>query len=176
MSRILVELGKDDAARMTEGAFTEFEPSLRRRLTALVRDPSAAEDLTQEAFVRLLGELHAGRIPDNMGGWLWRVASNLAASRGRHMTVVKRHERDVVVNMSSASPEEVAIASEARAEVLAAIDVLNGTGRRAVTMAAQGLSGREIADSLGRSQNATRTLLCRSRAQVRAVVGIAQTG
>jgi hypothetical protein len=35
-------------------------------------------------------------------------------------------------------------------------------------MAARGCSGREIAEAIGRSQAATRTLLTRSRQQVRA--------
>ena len=73
--------------RIMEAAYAEFEPSLRRRLTAFVRDEATAQDLTQESFVRLLAEVRADRVPENMGGWLWRVGHNLgdeprAADRG----------------------------------------------------------------------------------------------
>jgi RNA polymerase sigma factor (sigma-70 family) len=154
--------------QIMEAAYAEFEPSLRRRLTALVRDPATAEDLTQEAFLRLLSEVRADRVPENIGGWLWRVARNLATSRGRRIAVADRHRQDLVHDLEFGSPETVAITEEAHAEVLAAMTVLDDCGRVAVTLAAQGLSGPEIARSIGRTPSATRTLLCRARARVRA--------
>jgi RNA polymerase sigma-70 factor (ECF subfamily) len=156
--------------QIMEGAYAEFEPSLRRRLTAITRDPATAEDLTQEAFVRLLAEVQADRVPDNIGGWLWRVARNLATSRGRRISVADRHRRELVRDIEFASPETVAISEEAHAEVLAALTLLDDCGRVAVTLAAQGLSGPEIARSIGRTPSATRTLLCRARARVRETV------
>ena len=156
-----------DITKIMEAAYAEFEPSLRRRLTAFVRDEVTAQDLTQESFVRLLAEVRADRVPENMGGWLWRVGHNLATSRGRRITVADRHRRELVHDIELSSPETVAIAEEARAEVLAALAVLDGTGRAAVTMAAQGLSGPEIARMIGRTPSATRTLLCRARARLR---------
>ena len=151
-------------------AFAEFEPSLRRRLTALVRDTAAAEDLAQETFLRLLAEVRSDRVPENLGGWLWRVGANLATSRGRRIAVADRHRRELAYDNEVSSPETMAIAEEARAEVLAVLAVLDGTGRAAITMAAQGMTGPEIAQSLGRTPSATRTLLCRARARVREAV------
>ena len=156
--------------RIMEATYAEFEPSLRRRLTAFVRDEATAQDLTQETFVRLLAEVRADRVPETMGGWLWRVGHNLATSRGRRIAVADRHRRELVHDIEFASPETVAIAEEEQAEVVAALAVLDGAGRAAVTMAAQGLTGPEIARSIGRSPNATRTLLCRARARVRDAV------
>ncbi len=37
----------------------------------------------QESFLRLFKEVEAGRTPDNVRAWLYRVGSNLAISRGR---------------------------------------------------------------------------------------------
>jgi len=160
----------DGIARIMESAYAQFEPGLRRRLTALVRDPATAEDLTQEAFLRLLGEVRAGRVPENIGGWLWRVGHNLATSRGRRIAVADRHRSELVRDPEFASPETVAIQDEAQSEVIAALAVLDSTGLTAVTMAAHGVPAPEIARSIGRSPNATRTLLCRARARVRAAV------
>jgi RNA polymerase sigma factor (sigma-70 family) len=159
-----------EVARLMEAAYLEFEPALRRRLTALVRDPATAEDLTQEAFLRLLGEIRADRAPENTGGWLWRVGRNLVTSRGRRIAVADRHRSELVRDIDFASPEIVAIQEEAQSEVISALGVLDRTGLTAVTMAAHGLSAPEIAQSIGRSPNATRTLLCRARARVRAAV------
>lgn len=163
-------MDEERVVRIMEAAYLEFEPGLRRRLTALVRDPAAAEDLTQEAFVRLLAEVRGDRTPENVGGWLWRVARNLVTSRGRRMAVADRHRGELVRDIEFASPEVVAIQEESQSEVLAALGVLDRTGLAAVTLAAHGLSAPEIARSIGRSPNATRTLLCRARARVRAAV------
>jgi inorganic pyrophosphatase len=58
-----------NSTRIMEAAYAEFEPSLRRRLTAFVRDEATAQDLTQESFVRLLAEVRADRVPENIGGY-----------------------------------------------------------------------------------------------------------
>ena len=163
-------MDEEGIARFMESAYAEFEPGLRRRLTALVRDPATAEDLTQEAFLRLLGQVREGRPPENIGGWLWRVGHNLATSRGRRIAVADRHRGDLLGELEFASPETAAIEDEAQSEVIAALAVLDQTGRTAVTMAAHGVSATEIARFIGRSPNATRTLLCRARARVRAEV------
>jgi RNA polymerase sigma-70 factor (ECF subfamily) len=161
---------EEGVARIMEAAYLEFEPGLRRRLTALVRDPASAEDLSQEAFVRLIGEVQANGAPASVGGWLWCVGRNLATSRGRRIAVADRHRGELVREIEFASPETVAIREEAHSEVISALGVLDQTGLTAVTMAAHGLSAPEIGKSIGRSPNATRTLLCRARARVRAAV------
>ena len=101
------------STRIVEAAYAEYEPSLRRRLTAFVRDEATAQDLTQETFVRLLAEVRADRVPENMGGWLWRVGHNLATSRGRRIAVADRHRRELIHDIEFSSPETVAIAEEA---------------------------------------------------------------
>ena len=163
-------MDEERISRIMESAYEEFAAPLRRRLTSLVRDPATAEDLTQEAFVRLLGEVRADRVPESIGGWLWRVARNLVTSRGRRIAVADRHRGELVRDIEFATPEAAAIQDEAHSEVVAALAVLDRTGLAVVMMAAHGLSGPEIARSIGRSPNATRTLLCRSRARVREAV------
>ena len=163
-------MDEEGVVRTMEAAYLEFGPGLRRRISALVRDPATAEDLTQEAFLRLLAEIRADRAPENVGGWLWRVARNLVISRGRRMAVADRHRGELIRDIEFRSPEFVAIQEEAQSEVISALGVLDRTGLAAVVMAAHGRSAPEIAQSIGRSPNATRTLLCRARARVRAAV------
>ena len=163
-------MDEEGIARILESAYAEFEPGLRRRLTALTRDPATAEDLTQEAFLRLLAEVRAGHTPENIGGWLWCVGRNLATSRGRRIAVADRHRAQLIHDIELASPETVAIQAEAQSEIVEALAVLDRTGFAAVMMAAHGVSAPEIGRSIGRSPNATRTLLCRARARVRAAV------
>ncbi len=152
---------------LIEAAWAAHRLSLVRRMTALTRDPGVAEDLVQEAFLRLTREVAAGRTPNDPAAWLHRVATNLVASRGRHLTVVDRRAAEIPRPDAPATPEAVALRAETAAALCAVLAELSSTDRDALILAAHGYRGHEIAASLGRSSGATRTLLCRARGKVR---------
>ena len=153
-----------------ELAFANHADAVRRALTRCVRDPVAAEDLVQEAFIRLVVEVRAGRTPEHIGPWLHRVGYNLAMSRGRRMAVAERHAAHVVRSDTEISPEAIALESERDAGLRAALATLGGVDRTALVLASQGFRTIEIARSIGRSDGATRTLLCRARTKLRGVI------
>lgn len=155
------------ATRIVEAAWTEHGPALNAYLLSLTRDPSVAEDIAQEAFLRLTREAGAGRTPDNIGGWLHRVATNIAMSRARHNQVVDRFAPALFDRRVGESPEDEVMRRERDKLLHEALEGLSATDRRAVVMAAQGYAGPEIARALARTQAATRTLLCRARARLR---------
>jgi RNA polymerase sigma-70 factor (ECF subfamily) len=152
-------------------AYARHADALTRWLTTFTRQPALAEDLTQEAFVRLLLEVRAGRTPDDIGAWLHRVGRNLAVSRARRVAVANQHQEHVATPRPSATPETLVIAAEDEAVVCRAVAGLRAQDRQAMIMAAYGYQGTEIGRSLGRTQGAVRTMLCRARARVRADVG-----
>jgi RNA polymerase sigma factor (sigma-70 family) len=156
-----------DVNRIIETAYEVHGSGLRRRVLALTRDVEVAQDIAQEAFVRLAVEVRAGRMPDNIGGWLHRVAVNLVASRGRHASVVDRRLAELPRPDHEPSPETASIEAEEAVALRRALGTLKPIDRAAIVMAAQGFRGPEIADRLGRSQGATRTLLCRARSRMR---------
>ena len=159
-----------DVDRIVERAYLDHSASLRRYLTSLTRDVAAAEDLTQDAFERLMRQVRAGCEPDDIGGWLHRVGHNLAMSRGRRISVADRRRSELVVSDWAPSPESLTMASEDQAAVCAVLGGLGPVDQRALILASHGYRGAEIARSIGRSEVATRTLLCRARAKVRASV------
>jgi RNA polymerase sigma-70 factor (ECF subfamily) len=142
--------------------------SFARRATG---DPAAAEDLVQEAFLRLTVESRGGRAPDNVRAWLYRVASNLVISRGRRRSTVVRwlasqtHQNEAA--RVTESPETGALRRERIAGLEAALARLPADARTALLLAGEGFSGEEIAATIGRSHAATRTLLSRARVRVR---------
>jgi RNA polymerase sigma-70 factor (ECF subfamily) len=160
------------AIRQTvEQAWAAHERPLFRHLFAITRDESTAEDLTQEAFLRYTREVVAGRTPDNAGGWLFRVGANLATSRGRRNQVAERkapalaaYENDRSLERS---PEDVVTDREQSHWLAEALGGLRDLDRQIILLAAHGYRGPEIAERLGRSQAATRTLLCRARMRLR---------
>lgn len=140
-------------------------------LVRSTRDTEAAEDLLQETFLRLLREARAGRTPDNVRAWLYRVAANCAVSRGRRLQTAIRWlaggGRRAAQPGTEDPPEAGVIAREARADLVGALGVLRPDARSALLLAAEGFTGAEIAAAIGRSEAATRTLMCRARLQVR---------
>jgi RNA polymerase sigma-70 factor (ECF subfamily) len=155
------------AERAIEEAYDTYRASLVRRITSLTRDPAVAEDIAQESFLRLATAIRNGRAPDSVSAWLYRVALNLVASRGRHATVVERRQADLVDRRLQPSPETAAIEAEEHRMLREALGTLGPTDREAVLLAAHGYGGPEIAARLGRTQGATRTLLCRARSRLR---------
>ena len=131
------------------------------------RDRDAAEDLVHEAFVRLMVEFEAGRPPVHARAWLYRVVANLVVSRSRHATVAGRHNDDLVTGAEDAGPELAYLEHERHAHLDVALGELEEDARTALLMAANGFNGMEIAEAIGRSGNATRTLMCRTRLHLR---------
>jgi len=162
------EGSSDEPNAFVERMYTGNSQRLRGWLTSICRDETAAEDLMQEAFVRLLREAREGRTPDDPVAWLHRVGANLAMSRGRRISVADRRACELPRPAQVTTPEATAVSAEEAEAVHLALTELEGDDRAAVVLAAHGYRGPEIAARLGRSNAATRTLLCRARAKVRA--------
>jgi len=148
-------------------AFRDHSAAIYGTALRSTRDPEIAADVTQEAFLRLVVEAQAGRLPDNVGGWLYRTSSNLIISRARRAAVAQRLAPRLVRFDGPAQPEAVAVLAEQQAELRIALATLPAADRVALLMAAQGATGEEIARHLGRSHAATRTLLSRARGRLR---------
>ena len=163
-----VALSLDDTRAYVTSAFDEHQREIHSFALHGTRSAEAAEDVTQEAFLRLLHEVSEGRVPDNVRAWLYRVVSNLIVSRGRRQTVAGRWLSALArQDVSFASPERITIGREMHADLQAALGELPRDTRVALLMAAQGFGGREISEAIGRSEAATRTMLCRARLQLR---------
>ena len=155
---------------MVVGAWVDHHDEIFAFLVRSTRDRDVAEDLLQEAFLRLTREVAAGRGPDNVRAWLYRVAANLTCSRGRRISSAfrwlagtGRTERVATVD----PPETEVLDHEGYGELRRALDALAPAARAALLLSSEGFSGAEIAAAIGRSPMATRTLMSRARIQVR---------
>jgi RNA polymerase sigma factor (sigma-70 family) len=157
-----------DAEALVLAAYEAHARDLNAFARSLVREREAAEDVVAEAYLRLVREVHAGRAPDDVRGWLYRVTANLVLSRGRRIAVARRFVTRLVDRRTAESPEARHLRLDIPDDLREAVLALPADARVAVVMAARGASGREIAEAIGRSEAATRTLLTRSRQRVRA--------
>lgn len=132
-----------------------------------VRDRDVAEDLLQDVFVRFMRQVGSGQAPLNTRGWLYRVASNLVISRGRRLSVAARW----LSRATNPDPIEAADSRVLRRERADDLEVMLGRlapdARTAILLQGHGFSGPEIAAAIGRTDGATRTLLCRARVRLR---------
>ena len=158
------------AAAQTEGAYERYASEINGFLIRSVRDVDVAADLLADTFTKLLLEERAGRWPDQPRPWLYRVASNLVMSRGRHLQVANRVDRVLYLRQRDRvadSPDVEVLDRERRSDLDRALATLGPDARTALLLAAQGFDGATIAATIGRTENATRTLMCRSRLQLR---------
>ena len=160
-----------EADALVVAAWADHHAEVYAFLVRTTRDPAVAEDLLSEAYLRLTREARAGRTPDNVRAWLYRVGANLAVSRGRRLSAafrgIVRIRTTTAPPMTTQTPEAHYLAREGRANLLAVLADLDPGARAALLLASEGFSGAEIAAAIGRSEAATRTLLCRTRMRVR---------
>jgi RNA polymerase sigma-70 factor (ECF subfamily) len=162
-SRSVVAAREDVVMR----AFEEHAGKLTSFAFGMTRDRDVADDLVQESFLRLVKELAADRTPDNIPAWLFRVCANLATSRGRRATVAQRFLSSVRSLPDEAPADVPTLRKETNAVLLAGLATVPPDARAALLMASQGFSGREIAEAIGRSEMATRTMMFRAREKLR---------
>jgi RNA polymerase sigma-70 factor (ECF subfamily) len=165
--RLAVVSDADTRADFVMAAYDANQRRLTSFAYALTRDADAADDLVQETFLRLVKEHAAGREPDNVTAWLYRVCSNLATSRGRRTVVARRFLERRPAEETEVAAELEILRHEISEALLAALTILPDDARTALVMAAQGFSGREIADALGRTETSTRTMIFRARERLR---------
>lgn len=156
-----------DVEREITLAYEEHAPRLRAFAIAAMRDADAADDVIQEAFLRLIVELKAGRPPGNVGGWLYRTAANLIVSRGRRRSVADRMRTFLVRRDVEPSPEDEALRTERDRTLALALSRLPPEARVALLLAARGMGSAEIGLAIHRTPTATRTYLCRARVRLR---------
>jgi RNA polymerase sigma-70 factor (ECF subfamily) len=125
----------------------------------------AAEDVVQEAYLRLLERAAENRPPVDARPWLFRVVRNLAIDHRRRSEAAPMHADDPGV-------EGAADVVERRAEAgfaLAALAALPPRQRRAVTLDQAGAPAADIARALDTNANAVHQVLFRARRRLRQV-------
>lgn len=160
--------GRADVADMVAAAYDSLERALYGFALGITHSGTAAEDLVQESFLRLIREVRAGRPPDNVRAWLYRVCANLATSRGRRANVATRYLPFLLGREVGETPEARHLRLELGSELSAAMADLSPDERTGLLLSANGFHGPEIAAMIGRSHGATRTMLTRARMKVQA--------
>src|SRR5262249_45096925 len=129
-----------------------------------------AEDATHDVFVKLLESLPELDDPQDLGGWLYRVACNLCVSRLRREQSLFGRVKAALLDQSETETDLVEI--EDRTEARAALEALGSLpGKERVVLCMKVLDGksqREIAELLSLSEGYVSKLVTRAWAKLKA--------
>lgn len=149
-----------------EALFMEHWAPVYRLLRRLVGDPSEAEDLALETFLRLHRDRRAQEHGFNVGGWLYRVATNLGLHSIRGWKRRERYEqtagRYALESQADDSPVEILAQEEERHRVRQVLKRMNERQSRLLILRHSGLSYKEIAAALGIAPASIGPLLVRA--------------
>lgn len=145
-----------------DGLFRAHATPLLRLAVVLTGDHPLAEELVQEAFVRLHHTPHRPAAGAEVA-YLRRTVINLSHGHHRHLRVVRRRTTDPSPDGEAAEVD--AVRRDGQRRVAAAVRALPRRQRDCVVLRYYAdLSDTEIADALGISAGAVKTHLHRARA------------
>jgi RNA polymerase sigma-70 factor, ECF subfamily len=169
--------------RVRHGDAESFELLLTRHRTPLlnyiwrmVRDQTLAEDLAQEAFLRVYQARERYRPEARFTTWLYRIATNLALNslrnhRGKQPAIEDADAEPTQDRIPDLKPtaEQQLIYSEREGLIRRAIQALPDNQRAAVVLHKyQEMDYRQIALVLGVTESAVKSLLFRAYEALRA--------
>ena len=145
-------------------------PSLFRYLHRLTGDADVADDIAQEAFVRLLSQ----DLPEEEARpWLFTVATNLVRDRMR-----KRVRQERLLSASPPvvtgflRPDEATERNQRVSQVQAALALLPERDRQLLLMREEGFRYEEMARAVGVAPSSIGTLLARALRRFSEVYGV----
>jgi RNA polymerase sigma-70 factor (ECF subfamily) len=147
----------------------DYSGLLFRVALSVLRNPAEAEDVVQDAFVRVLQRRSELAVIVELRPWLVRIAWNLALDRRRKIRPDQMDETFASDLVSPGLPADRALAEAAQIkQVFRAIERLPTKERQALLLSAMDeLTTAEIATVLGRSESSVRSLLFRARTHLR---------
>ena len=130
---------------------------------AVVRDAALAEEVTQEVFLKLYRHLDSAPRADLLRPWLLRVtlneARNTIRSRNRALARDANYQRTRSGDLATEFEPENEQLEKARR----ALDKIREPMRSCLLLRHQGLSYREIAQTLSLKENYVGSLIARAR-------------
>ena len=177
--RLMLQV-RDDVAGSFEVLVRRYQDRLHGVLAHMVGDDSTAEDLSQEVFLRVYRARKGYRPKSKFSTWLFMIAHNLALN---HFRSKRRHPTEPIDPATDRKPSRgpaqglvapgVGASTQIRREELGAVvreavASLDDDQRIAVLLNKfEAMRYAEIAEVMNRSESSIKSLLARSRMQLR---------
>lgn len=172
-----------------EGAFErlvrQYDQNVLRLAMNLLRSPEDANDVYQEAFLRVYRNLGSFRFDCSFHTWLYRIVTNLCLDhlrkrkvRKTESTIVETDEGQidrldhVAEQRAHGDPQRTLLSSELRVKIQDAIGQMTERERLVFEMRHyQGMRLRAIGEVLGTTEEAAKNCLFRATQKMRAALG-----
>ena len=159
--------------------FKTHRDRIYRYLLSLVHNPSEADDLTQDTFLRAYSHRDSLRDPNAIRGWLYRIATRVCLDHLRQrvaqVSIDGEEGGQTVHTLPSASPSalEITERQETAACVQRCLDFLSDSYRAVILLhEAHSLTAPEIAELLGESVGTIKIRLHRARRKLQEIMQI----
>jgi RNA polymerase sigma-70 factor (ECF subfamily) len=162
-----------------------YDQSVLRLSMNLLRSPEDAQDVYQEAFLRVYKNLDKFRFDCSFHTWLYRIVTNLCLDQMRRRKV--RKEEPTLVETTEGTLDRTDSVAEQRAEGDPQRSLFSGQVRNKIKEVLEGLTARErmvfelrhyqglrlkrIGEILGTSEEAAKNCLFRATQKMRAALG-----
>ncbi len=152
--------------------YEKYEQAIYAYVYRMLGDAEDALDFTQDAFVKAYRKLPETLAKGNFQGqaWLYRIATNVCLDQLRHRKLLKWQAWESFVSLFHPSqiardnPERDAMQAETKGEVEVVLEKLSERYRVALVLREyHGMGYEEIAEIMGTTRTAVKTLLLRAR-------------
>jgi len=152
--------------------FAEFSAPIYNYVLRMVADPDRAADITQDTFIKAYRKLDTLTDATSTRSWLYRIATNTAIDeiRRRRFLVPMGGDDDQTFDRPDhrPGPEAQVMAATLDERVQRALLRLRPNHRQCLLLSdMDDMSAQQIAEVMGMSYGAVRTLLCRARGEMR---------
>jgi RNA polymerase sigma-70 factor (sigma-E family) len=164
----------DEVARASfvESLYRQEAVTLVRLARLFTDDRTGAEDIVQEAFIRLYHAADRIRDTDRSAAYLRSIVLNLARDHNRRGLLSLRHQDSMIDRRTPEMPEDRVVRTESENEVLKALNDLSPRQRDCLVLRYyMDLTEKQIADTLAISPNSVKTHCQRGMAVLSIVLG-----
>jgi RNA polymerase sigma-70 factor (sigma-E family) len=145
-------------ASLIERLYHREAQSLVRLARLFTDDRTGAEDIVQEAFIRLYHAADRIKDPERSTAYLRSIVLNLARDHNRRGLLSLRHQDSMIDRRVPEAPEASALRNESQTEVINALNSLSPRQRDCLILRFfMELTEREIATTLAISPNSVKT-------------------
>ncbi|MBR5843599.1 MAG: RNA polymerase sigma factor [Bacteroidaceae bacterium] len=142
--------------------YDHFAPYMMALTLRYVGDADTAQDVVQEAFIKIFGSLHQFTAQGSLGSWVRRITLNAALEFLRSRNVFACIEDDEVMQMPTMN---VSVIEKMQTDELMQLIAMLPAGYRTVfnMYAIEGYSHKEIAEQLGIQESSSRSQYIRAK-------------
>jgi RNA polymerase sigma-70 factor, ECF subfamily len=163
--------GRRDREATFAHLFEEFSAPIYNYVLRMVGDADRAADITQDTFIKAYRKLDSLTDATSTRAWLYRIATNTAIDEIRRRRLVSPMGDDAGTfdrPDHRPGPEALVMAGTLDERVQRALMRLRPNHRQCLLLSdMDDMSAQQIAEVMGMSYGAVRTLLCRARGEMR---------